>query len=79
VVKGMQTIEAMLKKSRGVYCFGDQITAADLFFVPQVQGSSVRFNVSLDDYPNIKEVLANLQKIEAFEKAQPQNQPDFEK
>jgi hypothetical protein len=48
-----------------------------LFFVPQVQGSSVRFNVSLDDYPNIKEVLVNLQKIEAFEKAQPQNQPDF--
>lgn len=44
----------MLKKSRGKYCFGDQITAADLFFAPHVQGGSTRFNVSLDAYPNIK-------------------------
>ena len=38
----------MLKNSRGKYCFGDELTAADLFFVPQVQGGSTRFNVSLD-------------------------------
>lgn len=44
----------MLKTSRGKYCFGDEITAADLFFVPQVQGGVARFNVSLDDYPNVK-------------------------
>jgi glutathione S-transferase len=44
----------MLKNSRGKYCFGDEITAADLFFVPHIQGGSTRFNVSLDDYPNIK-------------------------
>lgn len=73
----METIEAMLKKTRGKYCFGDQITAADLFFAPHVQGGSTRFNVSLDPYPNVKEVLENLQQIEAFAKAQPQNQPDF--
>lgn len=44
-----------------------------------MQGGSVRFNVSLDDYPSIKEVLSNLQQIEAFVQAEPKNQPDFEK
>lgn len=69
----------MLKKSKGKYCFGDEVTAADLFFAPHVQGGSVRFNVSLEDYPLINEVLGNLKKIEGFEKAEPKNQPDFEK
>jgi glutathione S-transferase len=59
----------MLKNTKGQYCFGDQITIADLFFAPHVQGGSVRFLVSLDAYPNVKEVLDNLQKIEAFQKA----------
>ena len=67
----------MITKTRGKYCFGDEITAADLFFAPHVQGGSVRFNVSLDGYPNCKEVLENLRKLEAFSKAEPQNQPDF--
>ena len=74
----METIEEMLKKTKGKYCFGDEITAADLFFVPHVQGGSVRFKVSLDDYPLIKEVLGNLQQNEAFIKGSPKNQPDFE-
>ena len=69
----------MLKQTHGKYCFGDEITAADLFFVPHVQGGSARFNVSLEDYPTVKEVLENLQKIDAFIKAEPKNQPDFEK
>ena len=69
----------MLKKTKGKYCFGDEITAADLFFAPHVQGGSVRFKVSLDDYPLTKEVLENLQQVEAFVKAEPKNQPDFEK
>ena len=30
----------MLIKTRGKYCFGDEITAADLFFAPHVQGGS---------------------------------------
>ena len=68
-MRGFETLEKMLQKTKGKYCFGDEITAADLFFVPHVQGGSVRFNVSLDDYPAVKEVLTNLQQIEAFVKA----------
>lgn len=73
----METIEAMVSKTRGKYCFGDSVTMADLFFAPHVQGGTTRFNVSIDGYPHCKEILANLKNIEAFVKAEPQNQPDF--
>ena len=54
IVRGMELLEGMLKKSKGKYCFGDEITIADCFFVPHVQGGAARFKVSLDDYPTVK-------------------------
>ena len=67
----------MLKKTRGKYCFGDQITAADIFFVPHVQGGTVRFGVGLEDYPNVREVLKNFQEVGEFGKGDPRNQEDY--
>ena len=55
------------------------MTLADCFFVPQVQGGITRFGVDIDKFPNCKHVLQNLKEIEAFRKAEPANQPDFEK
>ncbi len=73
----MDTIEKMLKKSKGKYCFGDNLTLADVCFYPQVLGSIARFGVNIEEYPLCKEVLNNLQQIEAFVQAEPKNQPDF--
>ena len=67
----------MLPKTKGKFCFGDQITLADAFFVPHVQGGVARFGVDLDKYPNVKEVYQNLIEVDAFIKADPKNQPDF--
>ena len=67
----------MLKKTRGKYCFGDQITAADIFFVPHVQGGTTRFGVGLEEYPNVREVLGNLQEVEEFCRGEPKNQEDY--
>jgi maleylacetoacetate isomerase len=53
VLRGMDTIENMLSKSKGKYCFGDQITCADLFFAPQVMGAAARFGVDLKNYKNV--------------------------
>jgi hypothetical protein len=50
---------------------------ADVFFAPHVQGGTARFGVDINNYPAIKEVLGNLQQIEAFQLAEPKNQPDF--
>jgi glutathione S-transferase len=78
-MKGMTIIEDMLKKSKGQFCFGNNVTLADTFFYPQVMGGIARFGVNIEDFPLCKEVLGNLQQIEAFVQAEPKNQPDFEK
>lgn len=44
----MHTIEEMLKKSKGKYCFGDNVTLADVFFYPQVLGAIARFGVKIE-------------------------------
>ena len=54
------------------------MTLADAFFAPHITGGIVRFGLKIDDFPNCKHVLENLQKLEAFEKSLPKNQPDFE-
>ena len=77
VVKGTQTIEKFLAKSKGKYCFGDEVTMADAFFYPHVTGGIARFGLQIDEYPHCKEVLTNLQQLEAFRLAEPKAQPDF--
>lgn len=63
VNRGMKTFEGLLAKSKGKYCFGDEVTLADAFFYPQVVGGIARFGVKIDDYPLSKEVLTNLQQL----------------
>lgn len=77
VLRGMDTLEALLERSKGKYCFGDEVTLADCFFAPQVSGGIARFGVKIENYPRCKEVLSNLLEIEEFRLAEPKNQPDF--
>jgi len=72
---GFEAIEAMIKP--GPYAFGDQVTIADLTIVPQVHNAR-RFNVPLEKFPKLVAVDANCQKLPAFERARPDNQPDAE-
>lgn len=64
-------IEELLKKYHGKYCFGDEITHADLFLVPQVQGVVDRFQFDLTPFPTIAEVLKNLKDLPEFVAASP--------
>jgi maleylacetoacetate isomerase len=77
VNRGMETCEKYLQKTKGKYCFGDEVTLADAFFYPHVVGGIARFGVKIEDFPLCKEVLANLQELEAFRLAEPKAQPDF--
>ncbi|KAL4500607.1 hypothetical protein ABPG72_003031 [Tetrahymena utriculariae] len=76
VAKGLTAIEELLKKSHGKYSFGDEITLADLFLVPQVQGVVDRFQFDLTPFPNIAHVLNNLKEIPEFVAASPSKQAD---
>lgn len=72
---GFRAIEAFLKESAGKYCFGDSVTLADVFLVPQV-ASARRFNVDLAAFPTIARIDEELSKLTAFQAAHSNNQPD---
>ena len=75
VLEGFKALEAMLAPAP--YACGAQVTLADLCLVPQVYNAR-RLKVALDAFPKIVAVDAACLKLEAFDKARPENQPDAE-
>lgn len=74
---GFETLEPILERTAGTYCFGDTLTLADCCLVPQVYNAR-RFECDLSPYPNVVRIDAVLNKLEAFSQAAPENQPDAE-
>jgi maleylacetoacetate isomerase/maleylpyruvate isomerase len=72
---GFNAVEKQLVQTAGCYCFEDQITVADICLVAQVYNAN-RFNVDMSAYPYINRVVDNCNKLEAFQLALPENQPD---
>jgi maleylacetoacetate isomerase len=75
ILQGFAALEAMLKP--GPYSYGGSVTLADICLVPQVFNAR-RLKVPLDKFPKIVAVDAACLKLPAFDKAQPENQPDAE-
>lgn len=73
--QGLSALETTAKEFAGKYFFGDVVTMADLFLVPQLF-SCQRFNVDLKPYPLLTEISDNCLKLEAFQKAHPGRQID---
>jgi len=73
---GLRNLEKLLERTAGEFCFGDTVTAAECFLVPQCL-TARRFAVEVDQFPLISRVNARAIKLEAFTKAQPEQQPDF--
>lgn len=72
---GFSSLEATLAKTAGTYCFGGEVTAADLFLVPQVF-SARRFDVSLSSFPILERVATAAGQLKAFQNAHPDRQID---
>lgn len=72
---GFVAVEQQLTLSAGRYCFGDNITMADICLVPQVYNAN-RFNLDMSKFPHICRVVENCQQQTAFIAALPENQPD---
>lgn len=75
IVKGLTAAEKTLESYSGTYCFGDTVTAADLFLVPQLF-SSQRFNIDISHFQQLSKIYENCNQLEAFKKAHPYRQPD---
>lgn len=73
--QGLQTLEALAKEFSGHFCFGDDITFADLLLVPQLF-SAARFKVDLSPYPVLLNINQHCLEIPAFKKAHPHRQID---
>lgn len=74
--EGFRPIEQLLgeQATKGKFCFGDQITLADVCLVPQLYNAR-RFELDLTPYPRIVQIEQACLELEAFNKARPENQP----
>ena len=77
ISEGMKGLEKLLERTAGTHAFGGSITAADAFLVPQVFACK-RFNVDVNEFPNVARVNANALKLDSFQNAHPEKQPDYQ-
>lgn len=79
LAQGFDGFEGMLSRSAdtGRFCHGDSPTLADICLVPQVFNAQ-RFDFDVSRYPTLWRIHNHCMGLEAFEKAQPANQPDAE-
>ncbi|MEE4243875.1 MAG: maleylacetoacetate isomerase [Kangiellaceae bacterium] len=75
--KGFAALESTLASQNvtSEYCFGDTVTMADLFLIPQVYNAN-RFNVDLSPYPRIVDINQRCLERKVFQDAAPEHQPD---
>lgn len=72
---GFKALEKKLVKTAGKFCFGDQVSMADITLVPQIYNAR-RFNVDLSAFPTICKVVDHCNTLPAFIAALPENQAD---
>lgn len=68
-------LERAVAEGAGRYCHGDGVTLADLFLAPQLYGAR-RFGVDLAPFPTLTRVESALRELQAFQRAEPDRQPD---
>lgn len=59
----------------GSYCMGEELSLADVCLIPQIYNAN-RFNVPMDGFPGLLAINENCLKLERFQNAIPENQPD---
>lgn len=74
--EGLDAIDKLLADQPGPFAFGDAVTLADLFIVPQL-GNARRFGVELR-WPRLVALEEACMALDAFKSAAPGNQPDAE-
>lgn len=75
IICGLKAYETLIKSTASEFSFGHQVSAADLFLIPQIY-NALRFEVSLSSFPHIQKVNSHCLSLEYFTQAHPKNQPD---
>lgn len=74
IEEGLAAFDKLIATEEGPFCFGDQVTLADICLVGQLVNAR-RFGVDLR-WPRLAAVEQACLELDAFSKAAPQNQPD---
>jgi maleylacetoacetate isomerase len=75
IEKTFHALEKRLETRAGKYCYGYDVTLADVCLVPQVY-NALRFNVDMQQFALIQKIYDNCNELEAFKKAAPEAQID---
>ncbi len=75
IENGFDALERLVERHGGAACFGDEVTLADAFLVPQLYNAE-RFDVDMDRYRLLSAIDARLGFHPAFIEARPERQPD---
>ena len=68
IAPGLAAFETMLGDD--IYCYGDQVTLADICLVPQIYNAN-RWEIDLSSMPKVNRINAKLLELDAFAKAVP--------
>ena len=78
IARGLSAFEALVKDTAGAYCVRDEVSYADLCLVPQLYNAR-RFGCDMKLFPTCVEIEQNCNKLQAFQVAAPDVQPDAQK
>jgi maleylacetoacetate isomerase len=63
ILKKLQKFEKFMSETKGTYCFGDEITMADIYLVPLID-SAKRLDVDIKSvFPSILAVNSTLENL----------------
>jgi maleylpyruvate isomerase len=77
ISEGFDACAQLIANEPGPFCFGNTVSLADVCLVPQLANAR-RFKVDLR-WPRLLEVEAACLQLDAFKRAAPEHQPDFER
>ena len=77
IAEGLGGLEAYVAGAgrAGRFCYGDNVTMADICLVPQIFNAQ-RFDCPLDDYPVLTAIFERCMALDAFRTTQPNTQAD---
>ncbi len=75
IKKGLVALEKILETTSGTFAYGDRVSCADIFIIPQIFSAN-RFGICIEDCPHLKKINQNCLVLEAFKNAHPFCQPD---
>lgn len=77
ISEGFDACEQLIASEPGPFCFGSSVSLADVCLIPQLVNAR-RFKVDVR-WPRLLAVEAACLQLEAFQRAAPEQQPDFER